>query len=82
MTHSELTAPRSHLIKALEADLIDPFRRGLKNADGSDGIDSVEELRLPPRRWYLTGFLAPDAGRIEDEEANDELAVGNDETEE
>jgi len=82
VTHSELTAPRTHLIKALEADLIGPFRRGLKNPDGSDGIDSLEELRLPPSRWYLTGFLAPDAGRIEDEEANDGLAVGDDMTEE
>ena len=53
-----------------------------QNPDGSNGADSPEVLKLPPSRWYLTGFLAPDAGRIEDEEANEELAVGNDETEE
>lgn len=82
VANSELTTPRSHLVQALEADLIGPFRRGLKSDDGTDGLDATEELKLPPSRWYLTGFLAPEAGRIEDEEANEELAIGNDETEE
>jgi hypothetical protein len=79
---SDLTTPRAHLLKALEADLIGPFRKGLKDANGNGGTDSVEELKLPPSRWYLTGFLAPEQGREEEEEANEELAVGNDETEE
>lgn len=82
MTELELTAPRDHLVKALEADLIGPFRRGLKDANGNDGIDSVEELKLPPSRWYLTGFLAPEEGREEEPDAKEEYAGGNDETEE
>lgn len=82
MTEPELTAPRDHLVRALEADLIGPFRRGLKDESGNDGLDSVEELKLPPSRWYLTGFLAPEEGREEEEEANEEFAGGNDETEE
>jgi hypothetical protein len=45
-------------------------------------VDTSEELSLPPSRWYLTGFLAPEAGREEDDEAQEELTVGNDETEE
>lgn len=81
---TDLTAPRTHLIRALEADLVGPFAKGLPTASGelNSGHDSVEELKLPPSRWYLTGFLAPDAGRVADEEANEELAIGNDETEE
>lgn len=82
VTSPELTAPRDHLVRALEADLIGPFRKGLPGPGGSDGQDSVEELKLPPSRWYLTGFLAPEAGREEEPEANEELAVGSDETEE
>ena len=70
---TELTAPRTHLIQALEADLIGPFRRNLKDADGKDGIDSVEELGLPPSRWYLTGFLAPEGAM--DEEAPERRAL-------
>jgi hypothetical protein len=77
-----LTAPRSHLVRALEADLVGPFRRGLRGANGEDGVDATEELELPPSRWYLTGFLAPEAGREEEEDAAEELAVGDDETEE
>ena len=82
MTEPELTAPRDHLVKALEADLIGPFRRGLKDESGNDGLDSVEELKLPPSRWYLTGFLAPEEGREEEPDANEEAAAGDDETEE
>lgn len=80
--NNTLTAPRTHLVRALEADLIGPFRRGLPGPSGADGIDTTEELLLPPSRWYLTGFLAPEAGREEDEDAKEELTVGNDETEE
>ena len=77
-----LTAPRSHLVRALEADLVGPFRRGLPGPNGEDGAGSTEELELPPSRWYLTGFLAPEAGHEEEEEAAEELAAGDDETEE
>jgi hypothetical protein len=69
-------------VRALEADLIGPFRLGVRTAGGDYGVDAPEELKLPPSRWYLTGFLAPDAGREEEEEANEELAMGNDQTEE
>lgn len=82
MTQSSLTAPRNHLVQALEADFIGPFRRGLTNEDGSNGADCTEELPLPPSRWYLTGFLAPEGGREEREDAQDNLEVGDDETEE
>ena len=44
---------REQLIRALEADLIGPF----------DPESGEELLRLPPSRWYLTGFLAPQGGR-------------------
>jgi hypothetical protein len=77
-----VTQPREHLVRALEADLIGPFRRGLRGQSGEDGLDSVEELDLPPSRWYLTGFLAPMAGRDEDEQEQEEHAAGDDETEE
>lgn len=77
-----LTAPRSHLVRALEADLIGPFRRGLRGPNGEDGIDSEELLKLPPSRWYLTGFLAPSEGREEEEESDEELGAGDDKTEE
>lgn len=77
-----VTAPRTHLVRALEADLIGPFRRGLPGPNGEDGRDATEDLPLPPSRWYLTGFLAPEAGREEEEDAKEELTVGNDETEE
>lgn len=77
-----LTAPRSHLVRALEADLIGPFRRGLPGPHGGDGIDAEELLKLAPSRWYLTGFLAPDEGRVEEEESDEELGVGDDKTEE
>lgn len=44
---------RERLVRALEADLIGPF----------DPESGEEALRLPPSRWYLTGFLAPQGGR-------------------
>jgi hypothetical protein len=44
---------RERLVRALEADLIGPF----------DPESGEEVLRLPPSRWYLTGFLAPQGGR-------------------
>ena len=54
---------RARLVLALEADLIGPF----------DPESGEEVLRLPPSRWYLTGFLAPQGGR-ETEEQRDLLA--------
>jgi len=44
---------RERLVRSLEADLIGPF----------DPEAGEEVLRLPPSRWYLTGFLAPQGGR-------------------
>lgn len=55
MTTSE--AVRSELVKALEADLIGPFL-----PEGHPGAGE-EVLPLPPSRWYLTGFLAPQSAR-------------------
>ena len=63
-------AVRDHLTAALEADLIGPF---------AGEPDAPEVLQLPPSRWYLTGFLAPEAGRIvDDPTADDELPAGDD----
>ncbi len=64
---------REHLVQALEADLVGPF----------GGPEEV--LELPPSRWYLTGFLAPQAGRDlladRDPTADEELGAGDDEDE-
>ena len=62
---------REHLVGALRADLVGPYAED-------------EVLRLPPSRWYLTGFLVPRAGRevVEDPTQDEELAAGNDENEE
>jgi hypothetical protein len=66
---------REHLVRALTADLVGPF--DLENPE------AVETLRLPPSRWYLTGFLAPELGREEDDPTEDEeLGAGDDEDEE
>ena len=63
---------RQHLVAALEADLVGPFEPGRK--------DSIELLPLPPSRWYLTGFLAPQEGRDpEDPTDDDEMGGGDDE---
>jgi hypothetical protein len=70
-TSSSSAAPRTHLVRALEADLIGPF-----TLDPS----STETLPLSPTRWYLTGFLAPQHAVPEaDVLDEDELAVGDDE---
>lgn len=63
--------PRTHLLRALEADLIGPFT-----------LDSgaVETLPLAPTRWYLTGFLAPQHAAPESAELEeDDLDGGDDE---
>lgn len=59
---------RPALVAALAADLVGPY---------SDD----EVLRLPPSRWYLTGFLTPRAVRDaepDDPTADDELGDGDD----
>lgn len=73
MLQDDLTNAREHLVSALEADLIGPYELT------KGGPDSSEELlRLPPSRWYLTGFLAPMEAREVDEPTDDELAAGPD----
>lgn len=44
---------RQNLVNALNADFVGPFI-----SDGLPG-GGQEVLPLPPSRWYLTGFLAP-----------------------
>ena len=64
---------RSALVAALEADLVGPFLR-----EGEPG-GGEEVLPLPPSRWYLTGFLAPQDSRAPDPDDTDsqgELAAG------
>src|SRR5690348_11006963 len=58
---------REHLLRALEADLVGPFRVG-------DGHEAKEVLNKAPSRWYFTGFLAPQAARdTADPTSDDEL---------
>src|SRR4051812_31749486 len=67
-------AARAHLVDALLADLVGP-------ADLDPA--STEELPLPPSRFYLTGFLAPQEAREQDDvTADEELAAGDDDEEE
>ncbi len=72
-----LTEVREHLIGALHADLVGPFLPPTE-----DGEEAEEILRLPPSRWYLTGFLAPARGReleASDGSDDEELPAGPDE---
>lgn len=63
-------AVRTHLVDALHADLVGPF-------DGD--ANSAEVLRLPPSRFYLTGFLAPSGARHAGDPTDDEdFASGSD----
>jgi hypothetical protein len=59
---------RSALVTALQADLVGPF----------DPIGGMERLPVPPSRWYLTGFLAPQGQRLDEPGDDDELAAGDD----
>jgi hypothetical protein len=70
---------RETLIGALAADLVGPFDPSLPE----------ERIPMPPSRWYLTGFLAPERRReavligekdvpVEDMDADEELAAGED----
>ena len=64
------TAVRSHLLDALQADLVGPF-------DGDPS--SSEVLPRPPSRFYLTGFLAPSGDRDPGNPTDDEeYATGSD----
>jgi hypothetical protein len=66
---ADTTTVRDHLLRALHADLVGPF---------DPESASPEVLPLPPSRWYLTGFLAPEGERDpEDAEAQEELAAGD-----
>ena len=65
---------RSAIVAALEADLVGPFLPEDQPGGGE------EVLPLPPSRWYLTGFLAPQDGRAPDPDDTDsvgELAAGS-----
>jgi hypothetical protein len=67
---STATDVRTHLVTGLEADLVGPF----------DPAAPYEVLKVPPSRWYLTGFLAPALAReTKDPLADDEIAGGDDE---
>ncbi len=72
---AELTI-RRRLVEALHADLIGPF----VPPDHPSGGEEI--LPLPPSRWYLTGFLAPQGGRapeVDDEDSQEGgLASDND----
>jgi hypothetical protein len=60
---------RERLVEALRADLVGPFDPALPD----------ELLRMPPSRWYLTGFLAPTEGReLDDPTADEETDAGSD----
>jgi len=56
---------RDHLLKALEADLIGPFRL-------DDGDAAQEVLPIGPSRWYLAGFLAPEKARDTQDPTSDD----------
>lgn len=71
MTPAEV---RQHLVDALEADLVGPFVPDNQPGGGE------EVLPLPPSRWYLTGFLAPQHDRApdpDDQDSEGELAAGS-----
>lgn len=65
------------MVEALEADLVGPFLPAGRPGAGE------EVLGLAPSRWYLTGFLAPQTGRLpdaEDVDSRDEGMAGGSET--
>ncbi|WP_088892363.1 DISARM system helicase DrmA [Leptolyngbya ohadii] len=72
---------RSHLIDALQLDLVGP--------SPNDEIHAEEIIPQPPSKWYLTGFLVPFDAPLEvrsDDTGNDELdtvsrvSAGDDDT--
>ncbi|HQY63614.1 MAG TPA: DISARM system helicase DrmA [Polyangiaceae bacterium] len=56
---------RAFVLRALEADLVGPFR--------GPGSPEPELLPLPPSRFYLTGFLVPKGARASEEPEDDDL---------
>ena len=69
---AEGTGARGHLIAALEADLIGPY-------EGAEAFAiSTERLRIPPSRWYLTGFLAAMEAREVADPPDDGAVAGSD----
>jgi hypothetical protein len=67
-SHTSAASVRSALVTALQADLVGPF----------EPASGHELLPVPPSRWYLTGFLAPQGQRLDDPGEDDELAAGDD----
>jgi hypothetical protein len=69
------TDVRQRLVEALEADLVGPF------VPDSHAQGGQEVLPIAPSRWYLSGFLAPQAGRVPDaddrDSTDDGLAAGS-----
>lgn len=61
---------RRRLVEALEADLVGPF---VPDAHAQGG---QEILPIAPSRWYLTGFLAPQAGRVPDADDRESVDEG------
>ncbi|WP_437681708.1 DISARM system helicase DrmA [Sorangium sp. So ce131] len=61
---------RRRLVEALEADLVGPFVPDTHAQGGQ------EVLPLAPSRWYLTGFLSPEGGRVPDPEDRDSTENG------
>jgi hypothetical protein len=68
--------PREHLVRALKADLIGPYRLDEEASEGREVLD------LPPSRHYLGGFLAPEEERHPEDEDDEGLGAGSDEPEE
>lgn len=66
------TAVRAALIDALRADLVGPYELDAPET-------ATEVLGLPPSRWYLTGFLACQTDRRNDDpDADDDGGAGDD----
>lgn len=61
---------RQRLVEALEADLVGPF------VPDTDPQGGQEILPIAPSRWYLTGFLAPQGGRVPDADDQDSIDGG------
>ncbi|HJX54398.1 MAG TPA: DISARM system helicase DrmA [Polyangia bacterium] len=77
MAASRPVEVRQHLIAALRADLVGPFL-----PESGDSPRSEEVLPLPPSRWYLCGFLAPEQGRAPEQQVEEgELGEGDDDEE-
>ena len=69
---SEPVAIRAALIDALRADLVGPYELDAPES-------ATEVLPLPPSRWYLTGFLACEGDRRNDDpDAEDDGGAGDD----